>query len=634
VPFSLLEPESVLDGRYVIIEHLGSGGMGQVYKALQMSNEKLVAIKLLDPFGNSTDYQRFEKEAHILSNICHSNIAEFYNFGTDGVHAYFAMEFIDGVSLRSELKKLGRMQISEITPLIAEVCKALSYAHDLGIVHRDLKPDNIMLCKDPTKKSKVKLIDFGLAKLFDLAGNTIQQLTESGRLVGTVYYLSPEMCSGKKTDHRTDIYALGCILFEALSGVVPFSGESANPAPIMLKHVNDPIPSLLGMVSRSKEYELCDRIIKKAMCKQPEHRYQSAAELRADLLKVLAGGSETLLMRLPQQSEKKKGQQKPFFISILILLALFVTFLAATHYFRPRKESSTITALLSPREIRQADARKCLEKASLYLKNKNRAEADRMLTKALSDISFRFPKEQWTANSSQADLNILRAIVDHLKDRTRIPDAQSKSDWLFVNNERFLNPSDTAEMRSLLAIIHLHSDFPQYSMDEELNLDTDVVGACLLNSRLSARTIAEFEAFIINHSRGETIDAQRRFFLALSKSYLALHMSDAKQAKAFANEANKDLHAIRKWTYPLAQCVALRELGWLYAELSDETQAEEILQECVKTSEKNGCFVGFEHLARFYEEKKIPDKTKAAEWRKKYELHKKAMDDADQKNSR
>ncbi len=250
---------------YKIIDVLGRGGMAIVYKAIQESVGRTVAIKVLAP--NHTDdtfTDRFLREAQIISNLTHPNIITVFDAGVHKSHHYMSMEYISGKTLRDARDDLSRKQKIAI---LKQIAMALDYAGKKGYVHRDIKPENIMIHED----GRAVLMDFGIAR----GDDTARGLTLTGKAIGTPYYMSPEQTKGIKVDFRSDIYSLGVVLYQALTGNVPYDGNSF--VDVGMKHITEPIPTL------PRGLESFQPIINKAMSKDPEHRYQSASELLAAL---------------------------------------------------------------------------------------------------------------------------------------------------------------------------------------------------------------------------------------------------------------------------------------------------------------------------------------------------------------
>jgi serine/threonine protein kinase len=270
IPEALPAPEEMKSAPqiagYEIVNELGRGGMGRVYKARQTKLERYVALKILpqETSSDSTFAERFMREARALARLNHSNIVAVYDFGQAGSLSYFVMEFVDGTNLR-QLIRSGRIAPQETLRIMSQICDALQYAHDEGIVHRDIKPENIL--RD--KRGRAKIADFGIAKL--LARTTADYtLTGPWQLVGTFSYMAPEQIeSPQKLDHRADIYSLGVMFYEMLTGGLPM-GRFA-------------LPSQKVAMDRR-----IDEIVLKALEKEPERRYQHAHELKAAIDALLA----------------------------------------------------------------------------------------------------------------------------------------------------------------------------------------------------------------------------------------------------------------------------------------------------------------------------------------------------------
>jgi DNA-binding NarL/FixJ family response regulator/tRNA A-37 threonylcarbamoyl transferase component Bud32 len=282
-----LMPGTILGDRYIIEEAIGCGGMSTVYKAKHRLMERIVAIKTLHQrlLTEENQVKRFYQEAKAASSLNHRNIITMFDFGvtSDGV-PFLVMDYIDGKSL-AELLEQQALSLSSCLAIFIQVCDALSHAHKRGTIHRDLKPSNIMVVASDEENEQVKLVDFGIAKLA-LGANSDPHLTKTGELFGTPFYMSPEQIRGLAVDARSDIYSLGCVLYQALAGQVPFTGESAYQ--IFSSQVND-TPSRLPLLAPGKSIPAeLEAILFKALAKDEFQRHQSALELKNELAKVLA----------------------------------------------------------------------------------------------------------------------------------------------------------------------------------------------------------------------------------------------------------------------------------------------------------------------------------------------------------
>jgi serine/threonine protein kinase len=287
-----LRPGMVVDGKYRIETIVGEGGVGIVYEATQLSLGRPVALKVIRGTGTSHPgaARRFEREARTVAQLHHPHVVTIFDFGVAAdVGAFIAMELLAGRSLRDEIGEVGRMNSRTALVLMDQICAAVQAAHDAGVIHRDLKPENIVV-EITADGPVVKVLDFGIAKLQgDLFAGT-ERLTASGATIGTPRYMSPEQCEGLEVDARSDIYAIGCVLYELLAGEPPFVGATA--AEVILKHLREEPPPL-SRVARDVPPAV-DAALQRALAKDPKARFASVAELRAALdaaLTRLAPGS-------------------------------------------------------------------------------------------------------------------------------------------------------------------------------------------------------------------------------------------------------------------------------------------------------------------------------------------------------
>jgi len=273
-----------LSDRYELGEIIGFGGMSEVHLARDLRLHRDVAVKVLraDLARDPSFYLRFRREAQNAAALNHPAIVAVYDTGeattASGPLPYIVMEYVDGVTLRDIVHNDGPMPPRRALEVIADACQALNFSHQHGIIHRDVKPANIMI----SDAGAVKVMDFGIARALADTGNKV---TQTAAVIGTAQYLSPEQARGESVDARSDVYSLGCVLYEMLTGEPPFVGDS--PVAVAYQHVReDPIPPSQKRAGISAEL---DAVVLKALTKNPDNRYQSAAEMRADLVRVHSG---------------------------------------------------------------------------------------------------------------------------------------------------------------------------------------------------------------------------------------------------------------------------------------------------------------------------------------------------------
>jgi serine/threonine-protein kinase len=268
-------------GRYAILERVGQGGMAEVYRARDELLGRDVAVKVLsERFSRDRSFvERFRREAQAAANLNHPNIVSLFDYGADEDTYFIVMEFIDGSSLSDIVRREGALMPERAAEIASDVARALDRAHAQGLVHRDIKSGNIMI----TRTGQTKVTDFGIARAVGRDGE--QTMTQTGMVIGTAAYLSPEQAQGNPVDGRSDVYSLGVVLFEMLTGSTPFSGDTA--LSIAYKHVREdpPRPSELN---RDVSPQL-DAVTLKALAKNPDNRYSSAAEMSEDLQRFMHG---------------------------------------------------------------------------------------------------------------------------------------------------------------------------------------------------------------------------------------------------------------------------------------------------------------------------------------------------------
>ena len=287
-----------ISDRYQIIKAVGEGGMANVYLAYDTILDRNVAVKVLrgDLAGDEKFVRRFQREALSASSLTHPNIVEVYDVGEDNGQYYIVMEYVEGRHLKDLIKKRGKLTTSEVIDIMLQITDGMSIAHDSYIIHRDIKPQNIMILEN----GLVKIMDFGIA----MAMNSTQ-LTQTNSVMGSVHYLPPEQASGKGATLQSDIYSMGIVMYELLTGKLPYKGDNA--VEIALKHLKEPLPSIreeLPNIPQSIE-----NIILKSTAKNPKNRYADAREMHQDLITCMDEGrvsEEKIELVHPEYTELKK----------------------------------------------------------------------------------------------------------------------------------------------------------------------------------------------------------------------------------------------------------------------------------------------------------------------------------------
>lgn len=310
-----LQTGTVLDDKFEILDELGRGGMGVVYRVKHRLLDKEMALKTFNSEAIEADAaMRFEREARSIARLQHQNIVQIFDFGTWGKHGtpYYAMELLQGESLAERLERTGPLDVSQAVEIFIDVARALDYAANLGIIHRDIKPANIFLATGKDDRFTVKIVDFGIAKLISSSALESKQLTSTGMIFGSPLYMAPEQALGKKVTVQSDIYSCGCALYEAVTGSTPLRG--ANALLTMQMHISTPAPPLPEHITTSTEGKRLNTVLSHMLAKDQSERYQSGAELASALSQIklaqsgAPGNSTKVKKSLSQAASIDQGQ--------------------------------------------------------------------------------------------------------------------------------------------------------------------------------------------------------------------------------------------------------------------------------------------------------------------------------------
>ena len=311
---------TVLSGRYRLESKLGSGGMSTVYLARDGTLERWVAVKVMhrEMSDQPDQIERFRREARAVAQLSHPNVVAVIDAGEDGGHPYIVFEYVDGETLKQRIERVGPLPVDEATAYAIEIGRGLLAAHSRRLVHRDVKPQNVLI----DSEGRAKVTDFGIARSLEADG-----LTQTGRVLGTTDYVSPEQAMGRGVDARTDIYSLGVLLYEMLTGEVPFTAETV--VGVAMKHVNEPMPDV--QKRRPEVSSALAAVVERATAKEPKKRYLDMASCLVDLEAALevevarAGGAHgpatTVLDTVPKKQRKILTTRRVSAAGVFLVLA-------------------------------------------------------------------------------------------------------------------------------------------------------------------------------------------------------------------------------------------------------------------------------------------------------------------------
>lgn len=337
-----MEIGALLQDRYRIVDRLGAGGMGLTFEAVDLSEEKTVAIKFLHPerISSAKDLRRFEREAKTASRLHHPGICRVIDFSAlENEQPYLVMEFVEGTTLADCLEKEGQLEVADTFEIFIQISDALAYAHANGVLHRDIKPSNIMVAQQ-NGSLRAKLLDFGIAKSIASDESASQSITNTGELLGSPLYMSPEQARGAILDARSDLYSLGCTLYEVLTGGPPHLGQT--PVATLLKRETDK-PITLSEASLGKCFsQQLEQVVSRLLQVNPDDRYQTAAQIKEDLLLAREGRLPISPACPPPKPAKTLSTPLPsvrwhYHLLAVMIPILFGVFILSFFLSRPRQ---------------------------------------------------------------------------------------------------------------------------------------------------------------------------------------------------------------------------------------------------------------------------------------------------------
>ena len=343
-PAEELTTGTIFAGRYKIIEELGKGGMGKVYKAIDKKLNEEVALKLIKPeiASDKKTLERFNNELKFARKIAHKNVGRMYELMEEKGTHFITMEYVPGQDLRGLIRQSGQLAVGTTVSIAKQVCEGLTEAHRLGVIHRDLKPQNIMI----DKEGNARIMDFGIARSVSGKG-----ITGAGVMVGTPEYMSPEQVESKETDQRSDIYSLGVILYEMVTGRVPFEGDT--PLSVAVKHKTELPPNPKEINTQIPEH--LSRLILNCLEKDKEKRYQSAGDVRSELENIEKGipTTERVVPEPKLRPEIPRKRFKPFIVLGIIFLIAVIMIVGYFFVIRPQQKGKAGGEIIEETERRK-----------------------------------------------------------------------------------------------------------------------------------------------------------------------------------------------------------------------------------------------------------------------------------------
>jgi serine/threonine protein kinase len=414
-------PGQVVGGKFKVISRLGSGGMGTVYRVEQIFLQKEFALKTMDKHtGSDVMVQRFQLEAKAAFSLNHPNLVKVHDYGIlDHGNPYLVMDYINGITFAEYLKEHGPLPIEYIAPLFAQACFGLMAAHEQSVVHRDIKPANLMLLSNVAldTEGSVKLVDFGIAKLVNREDGEIQALTRTGEIFGSPLYMSPEQCSSGTVDHRSDIYSLGCVLFEMLTGTPPHMGQNALKT--LLLHQAAETPTLKEASLGQDFPEPLERIVAKMLRKYPEQRYQNIGQVAHDL--TVFGSENRAMPKLkpPRTLQKPKVTTEAKVVSMTS--TKLYTLLAITGLLAAVSAGSAVYLIKNERA-------KSVTRDQIALKTEAK---DAPRTSEATEQNAAEPEDENLAQSNMIKASGVLAGLDPIEEGEVIKDGQRQHRYFF-----------------------------------------------------------------------------------------------------------------------------------------------------------------------------------------------------------
>lgn len=351
-----------LNEQYAILELIGQGGMSAVYKAKELKLGKLVAVKVMLPhvMSNEKTKQRFLLEARATASLSHPNIVAIHNYGTTDAFPYLVMDFVEGESLADWISERGAVPAKLAVPIFLRICHAMAHAHNNNVLHRDLKPSNVMLVHTQNERDLVKLVDFGIAKMLPQEGMESMHLTQTGELFGSPLYMSPEQCRGESLNVQSDIYAMGCLMYETLSGQPPLRGNSISAT--ILKQMSETPKSFEALDKGLRVPHRLEAIVFKALAKSPSQRQASMGELQQELEEFQQERSGNVFGALFSRAQvlalrvRPLAKREQYLLCTVVCLAAIVLAIFAVAFNRVQSFSS------APPPVTRPDPRFAVEK--------------------------------------------------------------------------------------------------------------------------------------------------------------------------------------------------------------------------------------------------------------------------------